>query len=269
MPDEVKAKYYGCGSPFPMGIEGLRVLDLGSGSGRDCYVCAALVGERGIVTGVDMTPAQLEVARRHADAYCTQVGGRATPPLSALRSIAAEPARRRLAGTKCRTARSARRCRSLPCRAGALHTWRSRLNRRLRIWLSVARTAPLRCAVTPGSPGATWTAHLQTLGYAQPNMRFVEGQIERLDAAGIADASVDLIISNCVVRRQEAAVGAPARAPPAFACMLAQKPPSMPAPGCCAHPGCDGTPGRPAQAGEAAACGAARLPQARPRPRGR
>ena len=24
VPDEVKAKYYGCGSPFPMGIEGLR-----------------------------------------------------------------------------------------------------------------------------------------------------------------------------------------------------------------------------------------------------
>lgn len=49
------------------------VLDLGSGSGRDCYVCAALVGEQGSVTGVDMTPAQLEVARRHADEYCTKV----------------------------------------------------------------------------------------------------------------------------------------------------------------------------------------------------
>lgn len=24
VPDEVKAKYYGCGSPFPMGIQGLR-----------------------------------------------------------------------------------------------------------------------------------------------------------------------------------------------------------------------------------------------------
>ena len=30
-------------------------------------------------------------------------------------------------------------------------------------------------------------------------MRFVEGTIEDLAAAGIADASVDLIISNCVV----------------------------------------------------------------------
>ena len=33
VPDEVKAKYYGCGSPTPTGIEGLRVLDLGSGRG--------------------------------------------------------------------------------------------------------------------------------------------------------------------------------------------------------------------------------------------
>lgn len=50
-----------------------RVLDLGSGSGRDCYVCSALVGEGGSVTGVDMTPAQLAVARKYADEYCTQV----------------------------------------------------------------------------------------------------------------------------------------------------------------------------------------------------
>eukprot|EP00887_Chlorella_sp_A99_P005300 scaffold1.g5300.t1 len=51
------------------------VLDLGSGSGRDAYVCAALVGEGGSVTGVDMTAAQLEIARRHADAYCREALG--------------------------------------------------------------------------------------------------------------------------------------------------------------------------------------------------
>jgi len=36
-----------------VGLEGsgLRVLDLGCGTGRDCYVCAALVGEKGFVTG--------------------------------------------------------------------------------------------------------------------------------------------------------------------------------------------------------------------------
>jgi len=37
IPDEIMTKFYGCGSPIPFGIEGLRVLDLGSGSGRDCY----------------------------------------------------------------------------------------------------------------------------------------------------------------------------------------------------------------------------------------
>lgn len=43
VPDEVVERYYGCGSTIPMGIEGLDVLDLGSGSGRDCYVAAQLV----------------------------------------------------------------------------------------------------------------------------------------------------------------------------------------------------------------------------------
>lgn len=43
-------------------IQGLRVLDLGSGSGRDCYLAAALVGENGTVTGIDMTAEQLEVS---------------------------------------------------------------------------------------------------------------------------------------------------------------------------------------------------------------
>lgn len=49
-------RYYGCGSPFPVGLQGsgLRVLDLGCGTGRDCYVCAALVGQKGFVTGVSV-----------------------------------------------------------------------------------------------------------------------------------------------------------------------------------------------------------------------
>jgi len=99
-----------CGAPLPLGIAGLRVLDLGCGSGRDCYAAAALVGPAGTVTGVDMTTEQLDVARAHAEAYCTA-----------------------------------------------------------------------------------------TLGYAAPNLAFVEGFMEDLAGAGIAPGSIDLAISNCVV----------------------------------------------------------------------
>lgn len=64
---EVTGRYYGCGLVVPAALEGCRVLDLGCGSGRDCYLLSALVGEHGHVTGVDMTDEQLAVARRHAD----------------------------------------------------------------------------------------------------------------------------------------------------------------------------------------------------------
>eukprot|EP00878_Enallax_costatus_P015239 GHUV01015953.1.p1 GENE.GHUV01015953.1~~GHUV01015953.1.p1 ORF type:complete len:180 (+),score=28.32 GHUV01015953.1:169-708(+) len=76
LPQEIISKYYGCGSPFPRGLmgSGLRVLDLGCGSGRDCYVCAALVGEKGFLTGIDMTPAQLEVAEQHSAAWQQHLG---------------------------------------------------------------------------------------------------------------------------------------------------------------------------------------------------
>jgi len=72
--DEVQAKYYGCGLTIPDKLEGLKVLDLGCGSGRDVYVAAQLVGERGEVTGIDMTTEQLNVARKHIDHH-TQVFG--------------------------------------------------------------------------------------------------------------------------------------------------------------------------------------------------
>jgi SAM-dependent methyltransferase len=45
----------------------MRILDLGSGSGQDCYVLSALVGESGEVVGVDMTDEQLDVANKHID----------------------------------------------------------------------------------------------------------------------------------------------------------------------------------------------------------
>lgn len=106
---EVLEKYYGCGVCIPDAIEGITVLDLGSGSGRDAYLLSKLVGERGHVIGLDMTEEQLDVARRH-------IG-----------------------------------------------------------------------------------AHTEKFGYAQPNVEFRHGFIEDLAAAGLADNSVDLVVSNCVL----------------------------------------------------------------------
>ncbi|KAJ2617597.1 hypothetical protein H4S08_000238 [Coemansia sp. RSA 1365] len=63
VPNAVNDKFYGCGNPIPLGIKGKDVLDLGSGSGRDCYVASALVGPEGSVTGIDMTDEQLQTAR--------------------------------------------------------------------------------------------------------------------------------------------------------------------------------------------------------------
>nr|XP_046261235.1 arsenite methyltransferase [Scatophagus argus] len=71
---EVSARYYGCGLVVPESLEGCRILDLGSGSGRDCYMLSQLVGEKGHVTGIDMTEDQLEVARQHVNYHMKEFG---------------------------------------------------------------------------------------------------------------------------------------------------------------------------------------------------
>ncbi len=72
--DEVLIKYYGCGLVLPEALSGMRILDLGCGSGRDVYALAQLVGEKGEVVGVDMTPEQLEVAKRHVEWHREKFG---------------------------------------------------------------------------------------------------------------------------------------------------------------------------------------------------
>ncbi len=79
--DEVTSRYYGCGSVIPPIPEGMKVLDLGSGSGRDAFVLSKLVGEDGLVVGVDMTDEQLDVANRHID-YHTSLFGYKKPNVS-------------------------------------------------------------------------------------------------------------------------------------------------------------------------------------------
>jgi SAM-dependent methyltransferase len=62
---DVMSKYYGCGLVAPAALAGRRLLDLGSGSGRDAYILAQLVGPEGEVVGVDMTDEQLATATSH------------------------------------------------------------------------------------------------------------------------------------------------------------------------------------------------------------
>ncbi len=72
--DEVLTKYYGCGLVTPLALGGARVLDLGSGSGRDVYALAQLAGAKGEVVGIDMTAEQLAVARAHVDWHAKKFG---------------------------------------------------------------------------------------------------------------------------------------------------------------------------------------------------
>ncbi len=71
---EVLSRYYGCGLVCPPLMQGLRVLDLGCGSGRDVYALAQLVGPKGEVVGVDMTDEQLAVANVHQDWHSKTFG---------------------------------------------------------------------------------------------------------------------------------------------------------------------------------------------------
>jgi SAM-dependent methyltransferase len=77
IPKEVTDKHYGCGVPIPEDdLTGLRVLDLGSGSGVDVFLMAHKVGPQGFVQGIDMTDEQLETARRNAPRVMENFGYR-------------------------------------------------------------------------------------------------------------------------------------------------------------------------------------------------
>ena len=107
--DEVRSKYYGCGIVIPAALHNCNVLDLGSGSGRDVYLISQLVGEKGGVTGVDMTDEQLATAEMHKN----------------------------------------------------------------------------------------W--HMEQFGFAQPNVRFLKGYLEKLDELDLEPSSFDVVVSNCVI----------------------------------------------------------------------
>src|SRR5437667_10035016 len=74
IPQEVIERDYGCGDPSRYLREGETVLDLGSGTGKICFIAAQIVGPTGKVIGVDMTDEMLEVARRNAPVVAERIG---------------------------------------------------------------------------------------------------------------------------------------------------------------------------------------------------
>src|SRR6266700_823273 len=74
IPEEVIERDYGCGDPSKYVREGETVLDLGSGTGKICFIAAQIVGPKGKVIGIDMTDEMLELARRNAPIVAKRTG---------------------------------------------------------------------------------------------------------------------------------------------------------------------------------------------------
>lgn len=74
VPREIVEVDYGCGDPTRWVEPGETVLDLGSGSGKICYLAAQIVGENGRAIGVDFNTPMLAVARKHQAAFAARIG---------------------------------------------------------------------------------------------------------------------------------------------------------------------------------------------------
>ncbi|NXW34078.1 AS3MT methyltransferase, partial [Phaetusa simplex] len=131
--EEVVARYYGCGLVIPECLTLCRILDLGSGSGRDCYLLSQMVGECGHVTGIDMTEGQVWHGARASPRPPS------IPPPPFPSSSQVEVAKKHIA------------------------------------------------------------YHMDKFGYKKPNVEFLQGYMEKLSDAGLADESYDIVISNCVI----------------------------------------------------------------------
>ena len=74
IPQEIIDRDYGCGDPSRFVRAGETVLDLGSGSGKACYIMAQIVGAKGKVIGIDFNPPMVELARKYQGAIGNKLG---------------------------------------------------------------------------------------------------------------------------------------------------------------------------------------------------
>ena len=74
VPQEIIDKDYGCGDPSAWVNAGDTVLDLGSGTGKLCYIMSQVVGPQGKVIGVDCNIEMLELSRKYRDEVAGKIG---------------------------------------------------------------------------------------------------------------------------------------------------------------------------------------------------
>lgn len=74
IPQEIIERDYGCGDPSRYVQPGETVLDLGSGTGKICYIISQMVGPEGKVIGVDMNEEMLALARKYQQEVGDRIG---------------------------------------------------------------------------------------------------------------------------------------------------------------------------------------------------
>jgi ubiquinone/menaquinone biosynthesis C-methylase UbiE len=74
LPDEIIERDYGCGDPSAYVKTGETVLDLGSGGGKICYIASQIVGEKGLVIGIDTNREMLSLANKYRDELADKIG---------------------------------------------------------------------------------------------------------------------------------------------------------------------------------------------------
>ncbi len=74
IPQKVINRDYGCGDPTRWIRSGDNVLDLGSGSGKNAFICAQIVGQAGSVIGIDRNEEMLNLAREANSEVAKNIG---------------------------------------------------------------------------------------------------------------------------------------------------------------------------------------------------
>ena len=74
IPSAIVERDYGCGDPTRWVRSGDRVLDLGSGSGKNAFICSQIVGSEGFVVGVDRNADMLQLSRDAVPVVAKAIG---------------------------------------------------------------------------------------------------------------------------------------------------------------------------------------------------